>query len=521
MSLRSVHIASQALRAQSTRFSSISENIANINTTGYKRSTVHFSEMVGGSTNMANTGARNGGTDLGSSTHAGIFGGITSRATRNFLGDGRFQKTNGELDLAIQGSGQFIVRGYTGDDFSVLGEAYLTSAGNFQLRPYYKGGVRILANQGVYLSDQNGYNVMGWLYDETTATYATGSSLDSLSPIRVKKSASNEVAVAIATSSLTFNGNLTSDTPVGNTVSLSFNLYTGNGKVDATGDELDTSIVDAIPMNFKFKKIDGNLWEVMVVNLQFVEGKKADALTDSEIPNSKTIPAALLETEAQQHATGWRVQFDDEGKPLRAWKGGGKFPSATAAVVTDFTNFNEIFTVTAPSFEKLMPDPNNPGQMIQGPTAPTKDLKVSFDIRNLTSFGGESTVTLTPNGRPVGVRQFKKMGVEADGIVYRYFDDNSKMPLAKLVAGVVRGVNNLSSASGALFSINSNSGELSILSLGAGGSQKLLVGMLEFSDVDLVESFSSMIVNQRSYSLNAKTLTTAIEMEQRATELKK
>ncbi len=524
MSLRTVHTISQALRAQSSRFSSVSENIANLNTTGYKRSTVHFSEMMAGNHNQVNPAAHNGGNESGASTHAATFNGISSRMARDHMGDGQFHQTGGDLDLAIQGSGKFIVRDYDGDDFSVAGETYLTSAGNFEVRPFYKGGVQSLENQGLYLSDQNGHNVMGLMYSEATGEYETVNSVGSLSPIRLAKAASKEATEAIATSEVVFGGNLPSDTPVGGSVTLGMNLYNGHGKVNAAGDGADSRFTDTIPMSFILTKLATNVWGIKMLNSQKVGGKNVDELAENEIPYGDEIPLAAVSSEAVQEQLGWRIQFDGDGQPLRVWTGGGNFPPAGSTVITDFNNFRVPITVTAPNPAQVIEDPNNPGQFLRNPALPKyveKELNLKFDFRNVDSYGGESTVTLTPNGRTVTVRQFTNLSVASDGIVYRHFDDGAQVPLAKLVAGVARSINGLDDVSGTLSRIGSRSGEVSVLALDSSGSQRLLTGVLEASDVDLAEEFSEMIINQRAYSVSTKTLTTAIEMQERAVQLKK
>ena len=524
MSLRSIYTISQALRAQSIGFSSISENIANLNTTGYKRSTVHFSEMMAGNHNQVNPAAHNGGGDRAPSTHAATFNGISAHAVRNHIDDGQFQRTGGTLDMAIQGSGQFVVREYGGADFSEAGETYLTSAGNFEVRPYYRGGVVSLENQGVYLSDQNGHNVMGLLYDEATGEYEKVNDVNSLSPIRINKATAKEATTAIATSELIFDGNLPSDAPVGHSITLGMNIYNGHGKINEAENGPDTRFIDTIPMSFTLTKLATNVWGVKMLNSQLVDGKTFDELSADEIPYGDSTPLASVPSEAVQEQVGWRIQFDGNGQPLRVWDGGGTFPPAGAEVITDFSDFKLPVTVTAPNPDQIEEDPDNPGQFLRVPGQPKyleEELELRLDFRNVDSYGGENTLTLTPNGRTVEIREFKNMAVENDGIVYRYFDDGTKVPLAKLVAGVARSINGLDDVTGTLSRVGERSGEISILSFGTGSSQKLLTGTLEGSSADLAESFANLIINQRAYSTSTKTLTTAIEMQERAVQLKK
>lgn len=525
MSTRAINIATTAIASQSQRFSSISENIANLNTTGYKKSDIKFSEVVNGNSYDLDRAGHNGGGTPGFSTHSGILGGVQARNVRNYMEDSSFRRTNGTTDLAIKGPGQFIVREYSGDSLQNAGNSYLTTAGNFRLRPFYRNGIESLENQGIYLSDQNGYNVMGRIYDEETKTFSPATSISDLQPIRFERAVTSEAVPAIVTSRVTAAGNLSSDVADGTQVSFGMNIYTGEGKLDLKKEGADPHYIDTIPITVTFKKEAQNVWSFLLLNTNQVDGKNVEDLSENEIPNGRTNPVALLPTRAQQEAQGLRVQFSGDGKPLRAWTGGGTFPSATSTIYDDMSAVLQEITVTKEGPNSLIPDPDNPGELIPNPVAEPKfekkDLEINFDFEEMTSYGGQTTLQVTPNGRPVTLREFREFSIESDGVVYRTFDDNSRIPLAKIVAGLPRSVSNVKSETGTLASLTGDSGEVSLLEFGSGSSQELLVGSLEDSNVDLAESFADMIVSQRAYSVNTKALTTAVQMQERALELKR
>jgi len=105
--------ALSALSACSTAIDVVGNNLANLNTVGYKTSDVSFHDLV-----TQSLGAGLGETQVG-------FGVGTPRTTRQFT-QGAIQTTGGTLDAAIQGQGFFVVRGQDGS-------TEYTRAGNFQV----------------------------------------------------------------------------------------------------------------------------------------------------------------------------------------------------------------------------------------------------------------------------------------------------------------------------------------------------------------------------------------------------
>src|SRR5882672_5544156 len=94
--------ALSALNATSTAIDVVGNNLANLNTPGFKPSTMIFSDMVSQS-----LGAGQGGTQVG-------FGTGVPLTFRQFS-QGSIQQTNGALDAAIQGSGFFVVQDTSGN----------------------------------------------------------------------------------------------------------------------------------------------------------------------------------------------------------------------------------------------------------------------------------------------------------------------------------------------------------------------------------------------------------------------
>lgn len=124
--MRTLDIAASGMMAQQMNVEVISNNIANINTVGYKRSRAEFQDL------MYQTQLRPGATssDQGDIVPAGIqLGlGVKSGAVARQHIQGTLTKTEGDYDVALEGRGYFLVTLPTG-------ETAYTRAGNFKLSP--------------------------------------------------------------------------------------------------------------------------------------------------------------------------------------------------------------------------------------------------------------------------------------------------------------------------------------------------------------------------------------------------
>jgi flagellar hook protein FlgE len=204
--------ALSALNAQSTAIDVVGNNLANLNTPGYKTSTVYFRDLV-----TQSLGAGLGETQVG-------FGTDRPLTIRQFT-QGAIQASTGLLDAAIQGDGFFVVRGDNGN-------LLYTRAGNFQ--------VDLQGN----LKTNTGETVQGWTTtDPTTGMVNTSGAVgDVVVPV-------GSVKAPVATTSFTVDLNLNAAAPANatSTFSTPMKVY----------DSLGASHV----LTITFTKTDSNVWQ--------------------------------------------------------------------------------------------------------------------------------------------------------------------------------------------------------------------------------------------------------------------
>ena len=124
--MRSLSIAATGMLAQQLNVEVISNNIANMNTTGFKRQRAEFQDLL--YQNLRRTGAQSSdsGTVIPSGVQVGV--GVRTAAVYRITEQGNVVNTDNTYDLAVQGQGYFKIQLPTGQ------EAY-TRSGSFQLSP--------------------------------------------------------------------------------------------------------------------------------------------------------------------------------------------------------------------------------------------------------------------------------------------------------------------------------------------------------------------------------------------------
>lgn len=186
--------AISALSAQSQSLSMISDNIANTSTTGYKTTSAMFDDLVTASSNATSYAS----------------GGVTVSGRANITQQGLLAATSSATDVAIQGSGFFVVTSAT------------------------SGGITSYTRNGAFTTDNAGYL-------ENNGSYLEGWRTDSDGNVVGNESASNLEAIntqvastsGSATTKTTIAANLPSDAATGDTYTSSMTVYDSLGAANS------------------------------------------------------------------------------------------------------------------------------------------------------------------------------------------------------------------------------------------------------------------------------------------------
>lgn len=147
--LRSLYAGVSGLKNFQTKLDVIGNNIANVNTTGYKESRVSFSDMV--SQNIIGAYAPDTTNNIGGINQQQVGFGSSIGSIDTIDTQGSFQTTGRTLDLAINGDGYFQVQ-QGGTDAS---HTNYTRAGNF----YLDNSGDLVTNSGAFVLDNNGQRI--------------------------------------------------------------------------------------------------------------------------------------------------------------------------------------------------------------------------------------------------------------------------------------------------------------------------------------------------------------------------
>jgi flagellar basal-body rod protein FlgG len=140
MPLRSLWTAATGMQAQALNIDVISNNLANVNTTGFKRSRADFQDLLYQNLRIAGA-ASSSGTEIPTSNQIGL--GTKVAAVAKILTQGDYKQTGNELDLAIDGRGFFQIT-------TPEGEIAYSRAGSFKL----DGDGNMVTSDGYFLEPQ-------------------------------------------------------------------------------------------------------------------------------------------------------------------------------------------------------------------------------------------------------------------------------------------------------------------------------------------------------------------------------
>ncbi|HEU4964537.1 MAG TPA: flagellar basal body rod protein FlgG [Bacilli bacterium] len=140
--LRSLYSGISGMRGFQTKLDTIGNNIANVNTAGFKAGRVMFKDIM--SQTMQGAGAPANGLGGTNAMQVGL--GSTISAIDTLMNDGSAQMTNRSLDFAIQGNGFFTVMNEDS------GETFYTRAGNF----YFDNEGTLVTSDGYKVLDEGG-----------------------------------------------------------------------------------------------------------------------------------------------------------------------------------------------------------------------------------------------------------------------------------------------------------------------------------------------------------------------------
>lgn len=462
--MRSLYSGVSGLQNHQTRMDVIGNNISNVNTTGFKRGRVNFQDMI----SQQVGGAAKPTEELGGVNPKDVGLGMTIATIEQVFSQGNLQTTGVSTDVAIQGNGFFILK--DGD------ESFYTRNGQFGLD-----------SNGTLVNPANGQRVQGWMArdlngEQIVQTAATPTDL--VVPVGSKDPAKE-------TANVRFACNLNKNTP---------EILEGASESDITKGTWGTEqkIYDSFGnehlLSVSFTKVPGvaNSWQATVN----VDADNAD-FTQTRI--------GLGTTDGVQNT--FIVNFDNYGQLASVEDSSGNISNQEGEIILQTS-----FTVP----EANADENGNP-------------YRQTFNI-NLGTIGSMKN-TITQSASKSTTKAYSQDGytlgyldnfkIDSSGTITGVYSNGTNRVIGQLALATFANDRGLEKAGNNTYVETNNSGQANIGESGIAGKGSLLAGALEMSNVDLSEQMTDMIVTQRGFQSNAKTIQTADTLLETVLSLKR
>lgn len=559
---RAMYSGVSGLESYNTGIDVIGNNVANINTPGYKANSTNFQDILSQTMQGASSPSPDG--SLGGTNAVQIGLGVAVAGISTNFNDGNRQSTGIATNMAISGDGFFVLQ--NGNDYV-----------------YTRNGSFTKDASGNYVSAQ-GYKLMG---------YDSGSG--QLKPIQVKI---GTTMASSQSSAITATKNLNGDAAVGTLVSQTADVYDSLGtkhtlttnyyKVSTTsaGTTMSgssswityTSVNDPVAASST-----SGQWQVVTFDAtgkeQNVQSIKDNAPVFANTSDNETLTSLTLDPTASKTSTQtfmsvingkpetFTLTFTADSSTTNKWSytlgetgststktgtvnftaaSGYKFSDssgATAATValgsftvdvsgllnnptkskTPTTNGFSVSPVQTANIQSLL----GPSNAIAAQPFKTtysngsSAMSITRDLTQLTQYGGmgNSSLAETADGYAAGTMQ--SASLDSTGTLVASYSNGQKQNISQVAMARFSNPEGLTKEGGSNYVVSNNSGTPEMGTANTGGRGAITGSSLEMSNVDLSQELTNMIIMERGFQSNSKIITTSDEMMQDLNNLKR
>jgi flagellar hook protein FlgE len=549
--MRSLYSAVSGLKNNQTYMDVIGNNISNVNTVGFKSSSVTFQDILSQTLQGASSASgTSGGTNP---MQVGLGSGLASIST-NFT-DGSTQSTGVSTDLAISGQGFFVV-------------------GTAQNQMYTRNGTFTTDSLGNFLTS-TGLSVLGWqansagVVDTTQPIAGITIPVGSSMPAKLSTTISltgNLNGGATAIDLATMKTNADAALTAASSLKLATAAVLGTAPIPAgaalaaataADNAAQTALTDATAAQAAAVAAVANpttatiaaALEAAATALASVTAASTAANTSANTTgtNSTTTAAAVAAAKTAKAAVA-AIAKSDSATPVtlpvydaqgnaytltgtitkataNAWTfvpaqtilGGTDGTTVVGTVATGCTStikFNADGTFdTSTVFKAIKITPT-------GPYAGASPFDIQPSGSAMTQYGTDTTAKFTETDG-YGAGTLKTTTIASNGQITGNFTNGKTQVIAQIALAVFNNPDGLLSSGNSYYSKTTNSGEPQIGTTSTGGRGTFTPGSLEMSNVDLAQQFTNMIVAQRAFQANSKIITTVDTMLDELVNLKR
>ena len=546
--MRSLFAGVSGLKVHQTRMDSIGNNIANINTVGFKSSRTTFADML----SQTQAGAAAPSQTVGGTNPKQIGLGVAVASIDLIFTDGSPQGTGKNTDLALSGNGLFVVK--NGDSTF-----------------YTRDGAFSFDEQGYYVLPGSGLKVQGW--NAVDGSLNTNSNpTDIIVP-------TGKTMEAAATTEVTFSGNLNATSPLitaigEDTVDGHFHNTEEDGALNLTlsnDSSLSVStgsytIGHSVPMStilqvydsqgmahsvpIQLEKVAANQWEASLSN---IFGKHSDAVGGEDEGGSDEEGVTAYTYIRESDGTYTRVSIlsktTGEEESTDEEEGGDGFSVANSFTVNFDKDGNAIGDLTARirleyNFEPIIEETEGEdGTTIQTITGyqriggeesedggdsedenagvrmnGARDTTASVNFKGLTQYAGSNSAYPSADGNVAGT--LVSISVDTSGVITGTYTNGMNQFEAQVAVAQFTNAAGLTKSGNSIYAESNNSGTANIKTAPDLGLT-ITPSALEMSNVDLANEFSEMIITQRGFQANSKIINVGDEMLETLVNMKR
>ena len=453
--MRSLFSGVSGLKGHQTRMDVIGNNIANVNSTGFKSSRVTFADTL----SQTQTAASAPGDTLGGTNPKQIGLGVGVASIDLLFTDGSAQATGKNTDVALAGNGLFVVK--SGND------TFYTRDGAFEFDA-----------DGNYVLPGSGHYVQGWMAKD--GALATNGSVENIVVKAGKSMAANssdkilyENNLNSAALTISKIGTATSGTQTASATNpLTLTMSDGSTVTQTSG---TYTVGYSLPITTTVNVYD-TLGNVHTLNLFFTK-TKVDSSTGNEWTLSLDSDLSKDEVEIpEDDGSTTTVKLT----PLTInFTTSGKYNTGTGSTELELTN----------------------GAM--------GTQNIALDLASLTQYSGNNTVKGSANGNAAGT--LKSVSIDQSGIITGVYTNGVRQSEAQIAIAQFTNASGLTKTGSSLYQESNNSGTANVKTAADLGVT-ITPSALEMSNVDIANEFSDMIITQRGFQSNSKVITVGDEM---------
>jgi flagellar hook protein FlgE len=465
--MRSLFSGVSGLQNHQTRMDVIGNNISNVNTYGFKRGRVNFQDMI----SQTLQGASRPTDEIGGVNPKQVGLGMFVASIDTIHTQGSLQKTDVQTDLAIQGEGFFIVK--EGD------KLYFTRDGSFTID-----------SDGYLLNPANGFKVQGWVVQEVggqTIINTSSQIQDLIIPIGGKDPARATETVYFACNLDKRYEIIPEGTDPGSEMYLENSWRSSIEIFDSYGRK------HILEVFFRKDETVQNRWRCEVV-------------VDPQAFEDRNL---TVEGGTADEPNVFYLDFDNTGalEDLLDTNGNSLLAEGELDARLDL------------SFDVPLSDLDEGG-------APYRQT-LTLDLGQIGSYENSITQSASTSSTKITEQDGYTMGylesfkIDQSGVITGVYSNGTVRELGQIALATFINPGGLEKAGENTYIITNNSGEANIGPSGVGGKGSIFAGFLEMSNVDLATEFTDMIITQRGFQANSRTITTSDQMLQELLTLKR